>query len=191
MLGVVPNGIRFEDYFVEDRVRNGVGLIFSGVPVKGPEVAIAVLKGIGRAFPEVPRHTFGSFPRPNGLKSNEYTRYPQVAKAREIYNRCKVWIVTSRDEGFCLPILEAMACGCVVISSRHTNAEELIQDGVNGFTVPYGDVDAYLRLINSLLSDEKLCQRIVQQGLKSVRQFTWKNAATLMEETLHRVNNAG
>ena len=188
ILGVVPNGINPGEYFVENRHRDGVGLIFNGSPVKGPEVAEALIQAVHEWFPETPCYVFGSFPRPDALARCEYTRYPSIEKAREIYNRCKIWLVTSRDEGFCLPILEAMACGCAVISSKHSNALELIQDGVNGFTVPYGDVDAYVKLIARLIGDEPLRENICQEGLRSIKRFTWENAADRMEEALRRVN---
>jgi glycosyltransferase involved in cell wall biosynthesis len=83
-------------------------------------------------------------------------------------------------------MLEAMACGCAVITSRHTNAADLIQDGVNGFTVPYGDVAGYLNLTERLLVDEPLRQRIVKEGFKTVSRLTWEYAANRMEEILFK-----
>jgi glycosyltransferase involved in cell wall biosynthesis len=87
-------------------------------------------------------------------------------------------------------MLEAMACGCAVISSRHTNALELIQDGVNGFTVTYGDIDGYLELIARLLNDETLREHIMEEGLRTVRRFSWEQAADRMEEALRRLCGA-
>jgi glycosyltransferase involved in cell wall biosynthesis len=77
-----------------------------------------------------------------------------------------------------------MACGCAVISSRHTNASELIDSGVNGFTVPYGDIDGYLSAAELLLTNEPLRTQIVARGFATVRPFTWEHAANRMEEAL-------
>jgi glycosyltransferase involved in cell wall biosynthesis len=182
--GVVPNGISAGDYYVENRNRDGIGLIFSQHPIKGPEVAVALVKALHKQFPEIPLYAFGTSRRWKSLAPCAYTRFASVDQAREIYNRCKIWLVTSRDEGFCLPILEAMACGCAVISSRHTNAAELIQDGQNGFTVPYGEVSEYLNLVSKLLADERGRERLVGEGFKTVKRFTWDNSARLMEKAL-------
>jgi hypothetical protein len=187
LLGVVPNGIYPEEYFIEPRTRDGVGLIYGQHPVKGPEVAVALVQALHRKFPEHPRYVFGTSRRAAGLTPCHYTRYPSLEKARQLYNRSKVWLVTSRDEGFCLPILEAMACGCAVITSRHTNAAELIQDGVNGFIVPYGDIEAYVERVGRLLEDEALRLKIVQAGLKTVERFSWKIAADQMEAALSKL----
>lgn len=186
ILGVVSNGISLDQYSLENRTRDGVGAIYGQHPVKGPEVASELVKEVRVRFPEVPIRLFGSSRRPAVIPPDCYTRFPSVEKAREIYNRSKVWLVTSRDEGFCLPILEAMACGCAVISSNHTNAAELIQQGRNGFIVPYGDVNAYLDIIGRLLVDEGLRRGLVDAGLKTVAEFTWDRAADQMEAILRR-----
>jgi glycosyltransferase involved in cell wall biosynthesis len=165
-------------------LRDGIGLIFSEHPIKGPEVAVPLIRTLSERFAHVPRRAFGGDRRWRSLAPCDYTRYPSIPKAREIYNRCKIWLVTSKDEGFCLPILEAMACGCAVISSNHMNAAEMINDGVNGFTVPYGDIEAYLNRIGQLLTDESLRQRFVAAAPANVQRFTWKEAANRMEESL-------
>lgn len=188
ILGIVPNGICLNEYFVEDRFRDGIGLVFSQTPIKGPEVAVSLVRAFRDVCPSNPCYVFGADPRPKSLAPCDYKRYPSVAKAREIYNRCIVWFVTSRDEGFSLPTLEAMACGCAVVSSRHTNAGELIQDGVNGLTVPYGDIAAYMQAARFLLENESLRSNIVREGFKTVRKFTWDNAADRMEEALAKLN---
>ena len=186
VLGIVPNGISLQEYYVEQIGRDGVGLVFNNAPIKGPEVAVALVRSLRERFNHVPWYIFGASPRPKDLGSCEYVRYPSIERAREIYNRCKIWFVTSLDEGFCLPILEAMACGCAVISSRHTNASALIHDDLNGFTVPPKDIARYVERAETLLLDEGLRARFVEEGFKTVRKFSWEEASELMERTLNQ-----
>jgi glycosyltransferase involved in cell wall biosynthesis len=181
VLAVVPNGINGSEYYIEPRDRDGIGLIYRNIPHKGPEVAKTLVSAARTIFPQVPWHMFGVSRRPRQFARHQYCQYPAVAKARELYNRCKVWLVTSRDEGFCLPILEAMACGCVVISSNHQVASDIIQDGHNGFIVPYGDNEAYLQKIQLLLDNESERRRMVEESLNTLRDFTWKRAVADME----------
>jgi glycosyltransferase involved in cell wall biosynthesis len=187
ILGVVPNGVSEQDYFVEGPVRDGIGMVFGNLKVKGPEVAVAVVKALHERFPGMNCYAFGACPQWKDLSPCSYTRFPSVQKSREIYNRCKIWLVTSRDEGFSLPMLEAMACGCAVISSSHTNASEIIQHGVNGFTVRYGDITGYMGHIERLLEDEALRDRIAKEGLSTVQRFSWDKAADCMEQVLLRL----
>lgn len=186
MLGVVPNGISPKEYYVESGERDGIGMVFGNLKVKGPDVAVGLVRALYHRFPEVPRYVFGACRRWKQLSPCTYTRFPSISKAREIYNRCKIWLITSRDEGFSLPMLEAMACGCAVISSNHTNASDIIQHGVNGLTVRYGDIDGYMQHIERLLEDESLRSKIVREGFKTVQRFTWEKAADLMEEALQK-----
>ena len=51
-------------------------------------------------FPSTPWHMFGPSPRPEQLEQGTYKRLPSIPEARAIYNRCKVWILPSRTEGF-------------------------------------------------------------------------------------------
>jgi hypothetical protein len=187
VMGLVPNGIRPSQYYVEKQTRNGIGMIFHEIPIKGPAIAKALVQGGRARFPEIPWYMFGTSRRPSEFRRSEYHQYPSISKAREIYNRCKVWLVTSRDEGFCLPILEAMACGCAVITSDHSAAGDLIEHGSNGFIVPYGDIETYFEKIQLLLRNETLRKQIVRCSLETAKQYTWERAAREIEKVFDQL----
>ena len=189
VIGVVPNGINTSEYFVQPTTRDGIGLIFRDTAYKGPEVAKKIIKDARLRFPDLAWHMFGTSRRPRDFKPDEYCQFPSITKARDIYNSCKIWLVTSRDEGFCLPILEAMACGCAVITSDHLVASDLIENGVNGFIVPYGDTEAYIRKIEFLLRNESKRQELVKQGFETVQKFTWERAVAKMEAVLEMLEH--
>jgi glycosyltransferase involved in cell wall biosynthesis len=191
VIAVVPNGINTEEYFLENRVRDGMGLIFRRYPTKAPEETLELIAQAHRRFPDVPWHIFGTAWRPKEFSRLNYWQYPSVSQAREIYNRCKVWVITSRHEGFCLPVLEAMACGCAVISSNHTVAADLIDDGVNGFIVPFGDTEAFLKKMQLILTDQQTRQRLVEQGFETVKRFSWSTAVAKMEQVLETLAQGG
>lgn len=184
---IVPLAINGKHYFLEDQPRDGIGTVFSTSPKKAPEDVIAIFDGARRRWPQVPHYVFGYGPRPSAFPVGSYWRLPSVARSRKLYNRARIWIVASRSEGFGLPILEAMACGCVVISTNHDTASVLIRDGENGLLVPVGDVDAVLSRIGQLLGDKSLRQRLVARGLETVDQYTWEQAAGRMECALERI----
>jgi len=192
VVGVVPNGINTDDYFVEKGIhRDGIGTIFGTTYEKAPEDTLELLNRVHDQWPCLARYVFGSVRRPKELPRKIYCRYPSVEKSRELYNRSKIWLVTSRSEGFCLPILEAMACGSVVISTRHDNASNLISHEENGFLVPVGDIEGFMHYIELILNDEDLRRRIADRGHETVSKFTWSVAVENMLNCLHTVVENG
>ncbi len=187
---VVPNGIDEAEYFpsVDGRQRTAVGTVFGGGRHKDPETVTAVLDRLRRDCPDVPRLSFGVDVRPRVLRRREYVRYPSVAKARELYSRSLVWFLGSRSEGFGSPILEAMACGCAVVATDCGGPRDIIDDGVNGFLVPVGDVDRMMDGIQLLLNDRTLRERIVAGARQTVRKLSWKHSVDLLEKALRSIN---
>jgi glycosyltransferase involved in cell wall biosynthesis len=74
-------------------------------------------------------------------------RYEDVA---QLYHALDVYLVPSRQEGGPKSVLEAMASGVPIVSTRVGQATELVRDRVNGRLVDVEDVDA---LVDALTED--------------------------------------
>lgn len=89
-----------------------------------------------------------------------------------IISRSRIFVLSSHREGFGNVIIEAMACGTPVISTRCPHGpDEIITDGINGLLVPVGDVDAMADAILKLLKDEPLRRRLADGGGKRAEDF--------------------
>ena len=188
VLGVVHNGIHLNEYYIEENTRNGIGTIYSQHPIKSPGDIIEIVKCLNKVYFKVPIHLFGSHKKPSELgNSVTYTRLPSVAKAREIYNKCKIWLLMSKSEGLPGPVLEAMACGAVVISTDNLGSREIIEDGKNGFLLPVGNIDGFMEKIDFLVNNESERQKVVKNGFETVKEFYWERAADSMEEVLNKL----
>lgn len=64
------------------------------------------------------------------------------AELPSFYSWADVMVLPSISEGFGYVICEALACGCPVIASEQTGAENIVTDGVNGFVVPIRSPEA-------------------------------------------------
>jgi glycosyltransferase involved in cell wall biosynthesis len=180
----VPNGINLGDYFDERRKRDGIGMVYSGDTAKSPEDAMRVLGEIPDRIPGVRRYVFGECRRPGQLSTGEYHQLPSVEKARELYNRSKIWLLTSRAEGLPGPVLEAMACGTAVISTDNEGSLEIIRHEENGLLFPIGDTRACISAIERLWRDDELHHRLVQHGFETAKAFSWDRAVHRMQKAL-------
>jgi glycosyltransferase involved in cell wall biosynthesis len=184
---IVHNGVDRSEYFtsVSDEVRSGVGTVYAGDYTKGPEVALAVFQRIYRLRPQTRLAMFGGYPRPAGLpKGTRYVRLPSIAMARDIYSRAVVWFCASRREGFPGVVLEAMACGCAVVSTDCGGPADQIDDGLSGFLTPVDDAEQMVERIFRLLDNPGLRQRFVAASRTKLAQFTWPNAVQRFEAVL-------
>ena len=187
---VVPNGIRANQYYesraFDDPARNCIGTIYNSNPKKDPESIIAIVNELRRRAPEVPILVFGARRKPRRLNCSQYWPNANVSTTRDIYNRCAVWFLASKSEGFGLPLLEAMACGAAVVSSNHDTAAGIVEEDTNGRLVAIGDVNGFCASISSLMVDDRERRRLVENGRRTVERFTWERSVRLMEEFLSR-----
>ncbi len=69
------------------------------------------------------------------------------------YRRLTIYAFTSRNEGFGLTLIEAMAVGAALVAARAGAAELVVEDGVTGVLTPPGDADALVAALEPLMRD--------------------------------------
>jgi mannosyltransferase len=77
----------------------------------------------------------------------------EIAEVQRWYQRLTIYAFTSRNEGFGLTLIEAMAAGAALAAARAGAAELVVEDGVTGALVPPGDVDALVAALEPLMRD--------------------------------------
>ncbi len=183
---VIPNGVDTNEYYpsVPEDHRDGVGTIFSNSYPKDPETTLKVLKKLREKCRKTPQRVFGAWPRPKGISYWIYNRLPSLEKARDIYSQSLVWTVCSRSEGFGIPVLEAMACGCAVVATDCGGTQDIIVDGENGFLVEVGNVDQIVDRVKLLLYDPKLRQQFVRKSQETIKKFPLDLIVNKLEKVL-------
>lgn len=189
VFAVIPNGVETTEYYpsVLESERDGIGTIFGTSCYKDPETILNVLQSLRQNHCQIPQHIFGACCRPKEIPPKRYIRLPSIEKTREIYSHSLVWILASRSEGFGIPILEAMACGCAVVATDCGGPRDIIKDGENGFLVEVGNVEQIVDRIELLLEDDALRRRIVERAKETVNRFTWEASIQKLEQALGRI----
>ena len=103
-----------------------------------------------------------------------FTGFVNEATLRELYARCAVFAMPSRNEGFGLVYLEAMRAGKPCLALRGSAAGEIIEDGVTGALVEDGSEEQLVNALVRLLRDAELRARLGEAGRKRwARTFTF------------------
>ena len=87
-----------------------------------------------------------------------------IEEVQRWYQRLTIYAFTSRNEGFGLTLIEAMAVGAALVASRAGAAELVVEDGVTGVLTPPGDVDALVAALEPLLRDPGSATAMGERG---------------------------
>lgn len=103
-----------------------------------------------------------------------------------LYNLAKVYVQASFAEGFGLPVLEAMACGCPVIASNASSLPELV-DNAGTFVNPSNHREIAHKII-VLFQDKEKREKLSRKGLVRSRLFTWKECANRTVDVYKKIS---
>jgi D-inositol-3-phosphate glycosyltransferase len=97
-----------------------------------------------------------------------YVPAPSKRELIELYQGASVFVLPSNEEGFGMVILEAMACGVPVISTRSGGPEAILTDCVDGFLVPLKDSESMACRMEQLLRSAELNEEMGARARRSI-----------------------
>jgi len=110
-------------------------------------------------------------------------------KLPALYRQASAFILSSRLESFCHPLVEAMACGVPVIASDLPVCQEICQDAALYFSP--NDIDTLVDHIMTVTCNPAVRNTMVQKGLGRAQQFSWDRTAEKLLQVLEEVSNMG
>jgi glycosyltransferase involved in cell wall biosynthesis len=87
-----------------------------------------------------------------------------------LYSDGSVLVLPSIEDGFGLVIGQALACGIPVIATTHTGGPDVLEEGVNGFIVPPGDVDALQGALTTAYENRETLAEMGREARRRVEQ---------------------
>lgn len=104
-----------------------------------------------------------------------FTGYLQENYLPLFYNLADVFVYPSLYEGFGFPCLEAMSCGCPLVSSNISSIPEIVNGA--GLLINPLDTEELAIAIYRVISNPGLREELKEKGLKQAKQFNWDNTA--------------
>ena len=125
--------------------------------------------------------------RKNGVRHRiSLTGYIQADDLAVLYSLAQAFVFPSHDEGFGLPPLEAMACGCPVVCSGGAVVENCGDAAVN---CDPRDRASIASAVSLLLDHPDFRKEKIEAGYKKAAEFSWEKAARDTEEVYRSVLN--
>lgn len=103
------------------------------------------------------------------------------------YSAADVCVVPSYYESFGLVAVEAMACGTPVVASRVGGLVSTVEDGVNGYLIPWRCPEPFAEKLEILLRNPELRRNFSRAAERSVQRFAWRSVALQVAGLYDRV----
>ena len=114
---------------------------------------------------------------------------PEQKRIGDILRNTDIYICNSEYESFGLPTLEAMTCGATVITTDTGGMRDFVQDGKNALVIQKNDNKDMEEKIELLIKDNKLRQKLAEEGIKTAQRFQWENSIEKIEEYYRKIAN--
>ena len=176
------------------RVARRAYLLFIGKPdlkSKGFEILMRAWRKLRNQWPELELVVIGHTRKGSGKSEETGIRYVgYVASRKELadwYASAAVMVLSSTvpGESFGMVLAEALMAGCPVVGPRMGGVPELVEDGLNGYLFPPGDVHGLVTVLDRALRHQtELRQYISGQRKVYQARFNWDRTAEIVAKTL-------
>jgi N-acetyl-alpha-D-glucosaminyl L-malate synthase BshA len=152
-----------------------VTFIGSLVPQKGVDVLIEAFKEVKTE--DATLVIVGDGPERKRLEAMAPDNIQFLGRRKGIKNvleKSDLLVLPSKEEGFGLVLLEAMAAGVPVVATNVGGIGEIVEDGQSGILVEKDNPEQLAEAIDRVLQVGELAKTLVENGLEKAKGFTWK-----------------
>ena len=190
----IPNSVDTKQFTAAPRGRKQpptIGMIYSPHPVKDCATGLRAVALLRKRLPNAKLLAFGKSAPPISWRlqrESQFVLSPDQKEIPVLYEACDVWVCSSKQEGFGLPVLEAMACRCPAVSTAVGGPTDFISDGVNGFLAPAGDAAALADAMEKVLTIAEADWRAMSEAAYlTATQYSWEEAADRFQSALQNL----
>lgn len=167
-----PFLLAVSDLYIQKNLHN----LIEAMAVLGPEFPRLRLKIAGRRLDAAYAESIEALARQRGIADRiEWLGGVNADRLRQLYRQCRIFVFPSTVETFGNPLLEAMASGAVIASSRTAAMPEVLMDGGAYFSPT--DPREMADVLRELLRDPGLGASLAKRALARSADFSWRRTA--------------
>ena len=159
---------------IESRIPENLVFIARKGIQKDPATAIAAMNKIHGTIPDIRILAYGNINKSDLPDFVDYYPNPSDKEIVDLLNSNSIFVTTSVLEGYPLPPLEAMACGCAVISTDSVGVREYLNHGVNGIICPTKRPDLIADSVLQLIADNPRRMEIARKGYETAMEHSYE-----------------
>jgi len=175
-------GIPKDAFVIGSFQKDGVGWGEGMAPkmVKGPDVFIKAVSKLSKIHPVFvllvgpARGYVKQGLSENGVKFKSVGYVEDFKEVANFYHALDLYLVTSRAEGGPQAVLEAMASGVPLVSTKVGVAPDIITNGENGFLAEIEDVGQIVQNAKLIIESHSLQQKLIESSLSKVKDYSWE-----------------
>ena len=181
---VIPNGINLEEFndcgrpvLSNEPLR--VMLFCATLPAKGQNFGCEVVRRLKQIYQndKVRMISIGEVKDEYRPLFDENLGYLHQKEYVRAYQNADIFIYPSLRDGFPAPPLEAMACGCALITTRVAGLIEYGLHEKNCLMVEVNDIGGMVENVKKIIDNEDLRKRIQKGGIETAKEYTWDKSA--------------
>lgn len=186
---LIPDGIDTRNFSCkinyEERENYSICFHYRKASIKGCKYAIETIFLLKTIIPKLKVKVISNEHKPKELPDwCEFYYNQSSSQVAEINNSVRVFMCTSINEGYGLPALEAMACGCAVVSTDYLGAKEYAIDGYNALLSPTKNVEEMVKNIMKIFKNENLGKELSKNGIRTGLKFSSEVSCQKFEKAI-------
>lgn len=188
---LIANGIDMDIFKINTKIANrnpySICMLYSHMKRKGCKYGLEIINKLKEKYPNLEVNMYSSDKKPKNIPSwVNYTYRAKENEVVELLNKSSIFMCTSLVEGFGLPGLEAMSCGCALVTTDTLGVMEYANND-NAMISEPKDVHSMYENIEKLFSNNKFRIELAKKGNKEIQNRSLKLSQEKFEEYMLEV----
>ena len=178
----IPNPVTFRSKKSVDYNQKVVLAVGRLDKIKGFDLLIKAWEKLANQYDDWRLRIVGSGEEEKNLKNlakdiKNIEFIPAQKDIKKEYLSSSIYVMSSREEGMPMVVIEAMECGLPIVAFSNVGAKFLVKDNQNGLLCDVGDIKTLSKNIEKLIKDKNLREKLGKNSKEMVKQFYIENLA--------------